>query len=115
MAKSQEDDFLDFANAKTMADLVADPDTPERLRVEIIQKLVAAKKSDNFFQTIYEQKLSFGKCPRCTHEGHWLVPEDELNKFGYVTHEVNAAVPEYTDETTCSRWAQSCKKHKIFP
>ena len=112
MAKKEEE-FLDIQNAKTLADLVADPDTEERLRIKIINKLVESKHTDNFFKTILDEKLSYGACPNCETKIHWLIPETELNKLGYVTHEINKQVPEFTDEKSCPKWQQSCSKHRI--
>lgn len=112
MAKKEED-FLDFQNVRVMADMVADQDTPESLRIKIINKLVESKSDNNFFKAIFDQKLSYGKCPKCHISSHWLIPEVELNKFGYVTREHFPEIPEYPDEKSCPKWQQSCVKKKI--
>lgn len=112
MAK-REEEFLDLANAKTLADLIADPDTKESTRIKIINKLVETKHSDNFFKTILEERLSEGKCPKCGHQNEWLIPEVELNKLGVVTYEKDPRVPKYNDEKSCPKWAQSCVKKRI--
>mgnify|MGYP001604114292 CR=1 FL=1 len=109
----KEEEFLDLANAKTLADLIADPDTSERIRIKIINKLVETKHSDNFFKTILEERLTEGSCPSCGLQTQWLIPEDELNKLGIVTHEIDKRVPQYTDEKSCVKWQQSCKKRKV--
>jgi len=83
----KNEDFLDAANADVIADMVSDPDTPDTLRVKMINKLLEARRSDNFFATMMMERLSFGACPECNHENHWLVPEDFLNQIGWVSHE----------------------------
>lgn len=106
-------DFLTEENARTIAELISDPDTLPSLRVKLIQKLLETTRSDNFFKTIFDHKMSFGKCPNCDHESHWLVPEVELNKMGWATHEKDKRVPQFTDSKICALWEQACRKKKI--
>jgi hypothetical protein len=106
-------DSYDMENAKVLADLVVDPETPEALRVKIIRKLLETIDRGNFFDTILNEKLSFGACPNCKHENHWVIPEDELNQMGWATHEKDDRVPRTTRVKDCSKWQQACKKKKI--
>ena len=111
MAKN--DDILDAANGQVLADMVADPDTPEHLRVQIINKILESRKNENFFATMLQERLSFGECPGCGHENHWLIPEDDLNQMGEVTHEKDPRVPRMTDIKSCPTWQEACKKKKV--
>lgn len=104
--------FLDAENAKVIADMIADPDTPDHLRVQMINRLLESKKSENFFSTMFEEKLSFGACPNCNHENHWLIPEDYLNQIGFVTHERDSRVKRTTGPQDCPKWMQACRKRK---
>lgn len=113
MPKAKEE-FLDQASAKTLADLLSDPETNETLRIRIINKLLQSVKSENFFQTIYNEKLSYGKCPKCSHENHWIIPEVELNKMGWVSNEQDDRISRFTDKKSCKKWEESCKKKKNF-
>lgn len=103
---------LDSENAKTIVDLIADPDTPESLRIKLIRKILETRHSDNFFKTMYEQKLSYGKCPNCRHENHWLIPEAELNRLGWVSSEQDSKVPKFANAEICPKWEQACSKRK---
>jgi hypothetical protein len=60
-----------------------------------------------------EEKMSFGGCPECGHENHWLIPEDALNKLGWVTTEKDPDVPEFTNSETCPEWEEACTKKRI--
>jgi hypothetical protein len=113
MAKKKKEDFLDAANAEVLADMVSDPDTPDHLRVRMINKLLEARKSENFFATMMEERLSYGACPNCQHETHWLVPENDLNQMGFVSHELDDRVKRNTTAEECPRWQQACKKKKV--
>lgn len=113
MGQNINEQFLDTENARVLADLLADPDTQESVRIAVIKKLLSSIHSDNFFQTIKDQKLDYGACPNCGHENHWLIPEVELNKMGYVTHEVDTRVSQFTTEKSCPKWQQACHKRKL--
>lgn len=112
MAKKPED-FLDASNANIIAEMVADPDTPDFLRVQMINKMLESRKSENFFASMFTEKLSFGACPNCQHETHWLIPETDLNQMGWVSHEKDSRVQRTTTEKDCSSWAEACSKKKI--
>lgn len=111
MGKANE--FLDTANAEIIAELISDPDTPDALRVSLINKLLESKKSDNFFVTMLEEKLSWGSCPSCEHMTHWLIPENDLNQMGFVSHELDPRVSRMTTAKDCPKWQESCKKKKV--
>lgn len=104
---------LDSANAAVLAEIVVEPFTPDPLRIQILNKLLEGMESDNFFDTIFAENLDLGECPNCGHLNHWLIPEDDLNKRGYVSHEQDARVPKTTKKDDCPQWQQACKKKKI--
>jgi hypothetical protein len=109
MAKNEH---LDAANAEVLADMIADPDTPDAKRVLMINKLLESRKSDTFFATMFTEKLSYGACPCCGHENHWLIPEDELNQIGEVTYKKDSRVLRETTMADCPRWQEACIKKK---
>lgn len=104
---------VDLENAKVMAELIVDPQTSDHLRVTIINKLLESGGDTDFFPTIFEEKMSHGQCPLCNHENHWLIPEDVLNKMGWVTSQEDLEVVELTDEASCAKWQEACKKKKV--
>ncbi len=100
-------------NTKILSELVVDPLTPDPLRVQIINKLLEGIDSSTFFQTIYQEALSRGECPECHHVNHWCIPEDELNRLGWVTHEQDDNVKRMTTALDCEQWQEACKKRKV--
>lgn len=104
---------IEKINAEVMADLVADHQTTESLRVKIITKLLDSREGQDFFKTIFEESLSFGECPCCSHKNHWAVPEDTLNQMGWVTHVKDPEVLAESNESSCSEFQEACKKKKI--
>lgn len=114
MAKDPLDlDHLDAQNAAVLAEIVVDPLTTDALRVSILNKLLEVVEGQTFFQTILRENLSFGACPSCGHENHWLVPEDELAQMKWITHEQDPRVHRETNKQLCNKWAESCKKKKV--
>ena len=114
MAKDPLDlDHLDAQNASVLAEIIVDPLTSDALRVSILNKLLEIVEGQTFFQTIMKEKLSFGACPGCGHENHWLVPEDTLAEMQWVTHERDPRVHRTTDKKSCPQWSEACKKKKI--
>ncbi len=103
---------LDEKNAEVLVELVCGPDISENLRISAMEKLVASKDNDNFFQTLFEEKLSYGSCPHCRHENHWMLPEDEANQMGWVSHDEDERVPEHTNAKSCPTFEQACKKKR---
>lgn len=108
-----EADVLNHANAKVLAELVADPKTTEQLRVRVLNKLLEAREGQSFFQTTFEENLSLGECPHCGHYNHWAVPEEDLGQMGYVSCEEDKRVPQTTDEEICPEFQQACIKKKL--
>lgn len=106
-------DSLETANAAVLAQIVVEPFTPDTLRVQILNKLLEGAESENFFDSIFAESLSLGDCPECGHTNHWLVPEDDLNRKGWVTSEKDDRVPRTTDRESCPEWQESCKKKRI--
>lgn len=109
----RDEELLDAAQARALADMIVEPTTPELLRVRMINKFIEARSGGNFFATIFREGLSKGKCPKCQHENHWLIPEEDLNQMGFVTHEQDSRVERTTDAEFCPKWQQSCKKKKV--
>jgi len=108
------DDKIGDANAQALVSILLDQDTPETTKMNVIAHLIAAKAGQDFFKTIFEEGLSFGECPKCQHKNHWIVPEDSLNKMGYVSSTKDPRVPEITDEKTCRDFREACKKKKVM-
>ena len=105
---------VDRSNAEVMADLVADSQTPDQLRVRIIEKLLDQREGQDFFKTMYEEGLSFGECPTCKHQNHWAIPEDVLNQMGWVSYEKDdRVISERVEEKDCNQFAEACKKKKV--
>lgn len=110
---AKESDTLDAQNAAVLAELVCDPLTTEHVRVQILNKLLENKRNDNFFVTMFNEQLSLGKCPKCEHKNHWLIPEDDLNQMGWVTHEKDKNVKRHTTAKDCPKYQEACSKKKI--
>lgn len=102
-------------NAQVLAELVVDPSTTTHLSVNILNKLLESYEHPNFFVTMFEENMSLGECPECGHQNHWLIPETQLNQFGYVTSEQDPRVPQNTDEHVCPDYHEACKKKKVLP
>ncbi len=104
---------LDEANAAVLVELITGANISENLRIMAMEKLTASKNNDSFFQTMLEEKLTYGECPHCNHKNHWAVPEEELNQMGYVSKDEDDRVPETTDEKICPEFQQACLKKKV--
>ena len=100
-------------NAEVLINMLMDPDTPPDLQVKVMLKLMAARHENTFFATMFREQVSFGACPNCSHENFWAVPEDELNKIGYVTHERDKRVKRNPKKADCAKWAEACPKKKL--
>ena len=96
-----------------LAELVADPKTTDILRVNIINRLLEETEGSSFFATMLQADISKGECPECGHEEHWLIPEDELNKLGIVTHKNDPRVPQVSSAETCGQYQEACIKRKV--
>ena len=110
----KKDALLTDDNAQVLADLVADPNTTDALRVKIITEFLQAKEGQDFFKTMFEDALSWGECPTCKHTNHWAVPENDLNQMGFITSEHDPNVPIETNKEICPTWHEACLKKKII-
>jgi hypothetical protein len=99
-------------NAKALTEILVDPATPESVRLQIINELNEAEKSNSFFETMFNELLTLGACPNCCHENHWLVPEDDLSQMGWVTPDKDKRVPKHTDKHSCPTYQEACSKKK---
>lgn len=104
---------LDEENAVVLAHIIVDDDTPDPQKVEAINKLLESKRDENFFNTMFEQLLSFGACPECGHENHWAIPENDLNQIGWVTAEKDERVKVHTTVDDCEQYQEACGKKKV--
>ncbi len=104
---------LNEANAAVLVELITAPNVTETLRISAMEKLTDSKEDQSFFRTMLEEKLTQGVCPKCEHKNHWLVPEEELNQMGYVSHDEDERVPETTNEESCPTFQQACLKKKV--
>ncbi len=104
---------FDEANAEVLTDMLVDPKTPESSRLQIINELNDNAKTSSFFEAMFMEELSLGKCPHCCHESHWLIPEDDLAQMGWVTPEKDPRVPRNTDIRICPEFAEACSKKRI--
>lgn len=109
--KKKIDDF-DEKNASALAAMLVDPTTSEAVRIQIINELNEAAKSDTFFEALFNETLSLGRCPHCAHQNHWLVPEDDLNQMGWVSSQKDPRVKRHTDANDCKEFAEACTKKK---
>lgn len=108
------DDSLDFdeENAQALAEMLADPVTSENIRLQIINSLLEDGKDSTFFETMFKELMSFGSCPYCDHENHFLIPEDDLNQMGWVTYEKDKRVPRNPTSKDCPEFQEACTKKK---
>lgn len=113
MAKKRLFDSLEKENAAALADMIVNPNTSDTLRVQILNKLLDQTDSENFFETIFGEGLTFGECPECGHENHWGVPEADLNTMGYVTHEIDERVKRATTAEDCPTYQEACSKKRV--
>lgn len=110
---SKKFDSLEKENAETLATLIVDPATSDNLRVQILNKLLDSTAADNFFETMLKEDLSYGECPYCGHKNHWLVPEEDMNRFGFVSYEEDPRVKRTTTAEDCPKWQEACSKKKV--
>ncbi|MCW4026129.1 MAG: hypothetical protein NWE76_01430 [Candidatus Bathyarchaeota archaeon] len=104
---------LNEANAAVLVELITAPNISESLRIQAMEKLTSSKEDQDFFRTLLEEGLTLGECPKCQHKNHWMIPEEELNQMGYVSHDEDERVPEHTDEHSCPEFQQACLKKKV--
>jgi len=111
--KSSKNTAFDEANAAVLAEMLASPDTSEAVRLQVINELNEASKSDTFFEAMFNEELSVGKCPHCKHKNHWLIPEDDLSQMGWVTSDEDPRAEKHTTIKTCEEYQESCSKKKV--
>lgn len=112
MADRETIDDFDQATAEALGELLADPQTSNAVRLQIINELLDEDKGQSFFDTIFKEEMSKGNCPSCNHENHWAIPEEELNIRGWITHEIDKRVKQHSNEETCKEFAEACSKKK---
>lgn len=100
-------------NANVLIELILAPDTPPHLQVRMMQKLIENKRENTFFTTMFTEMVTYGDCPNCGHNNHWGIPEEELNKIGYVTYQRDSRVKRNTKRDDCSKWGEACIKKKL--
>jgi hypothetical protein len=105
-------DGFDEANAQALAEMLMDPKTSAAVRLQIINELNEASRSQTFFEAMFNDELSVGRCPHCAHQNHWLVPEDVLNEMGYVSAEKDPRVKKQTSAVDCPQLQECCMKKK---
>lgn len=108
------DNLSDFhkENAEILLALALDESTTEHTRIQIFTKLLENKKDSNFFETMFRELMSYGPCPECGHENHWLIPEDDLNQMGYITSKHDPRVKAHTTADDCPEYQEACVKKK---
>lgn len=113
--KDRKGDLNDFHKdqASIMIELALDEMTTEHTRIAIFTKLLESKKDKTFFASMYDDKLSYGACPHCEHENHWLVPEVDLNQMGWITSEQDTRVKNHTTEEDCPDYQEACVVKKV--
>lgn len=115
MAKKKTDEqgiIFDEKNAEVLAEMLADPKTPEAVKLHIINELNEESKTRSFFETMFNEDLSLGECPCCGHEDHWLIPADDLAQMGYVVSQEDPRVKKHTTEEDCPEYAEACSKKR---
>lgn len=103
---------LNEKNAAVLVELITAPNVTETLRISAMEKLTANNDDTDFFRTMLEEKLSYGECPHCAHKNHFLIPEENLNIMGYVSHDEDERVPETTNIDSCPEFQECCLKKK---
>lgn len=104
---------VEDTNLSILAELVADPTTTEHLRVTIINKLLERREGHDFFRTMFEEGLSFGECPCCQYRTHWLIPEDILNNYDWVSFKKDKRVKQHPTAEDCPTYAEACTKKRV--
>jgi hypothetical protein len=112
VAKVAKIDDFDEQNAKALAEMLGDPSTAPQVRLQIISEILAASADNTFFETMFNEDISLAECPHCKHQNYWLIPEDDLNEMGFVSHEEDDRVHRHTTGETCEDYAEACSKKK---
>ena len=104
---------FDEKNADALTDMLTDQQTSEAVRLQIVNELIEESKDETFFETMFAELLSEGECPCCGHKNHWLIPEDELNIMGWVSHEKDPRVLRHTTVKDCPTYQECCSKKRV--
>jgi hypothetical protein len=110
--KGLMDDF-DEQNAAALAEMLADPQTSEAVRLQIINEILESERGASFFDLMVQESMTLGNCPNCKHRNHWLVPEEELNIRGWITHEEDSRCHQHTNEEICPEFSEACMKKRV--
>ena len=112
--KSKKVLALEEANAAVLVEIIVGANISENLRISAMDKLLGDREGgETFFRTMFDEKLTYGTCPHCQHENHWMIPEEQLNMMGWVSHKEDERVPETTDIDSCPEFQQACLKKRI--
>jgi len=111
LIEHKSDDF-DTANAEVLIELLQDPVTSESVRLMVINEILENTKDTSFWETMMRENLDLAKCPNCSHENHWLIPEDDLNVMSWVSSEQDIRVKTHTTVDDCPKYQESCSKKK---
>jgi hypothetical protein len=111
--KSEFANSFDDENARALAEMLSDPVTSENVRLQIINEILEKERDETFFETIFREMLSYAPCPFCDHKSHWMVPEDDLNQFGWVTSQEDDRVPRNPTIRDCVEFQECCQKKRV--
>lgn len=105
-----DDKLSDFhqEQAAILLELALDEMTTEHTRIQVFTKLLETKKDRDFFDAMLKEKLSYGACPECGHENHWLIPENDLNQRNYLTSAHDSRVKNHTTAEDCPEFQEAC-------
>lgn len=99
-------------NERTLADLLTSGKVTTHQQVKIMNKLLEGRKHEGFFEVMFHEKMSLTGCPNCGHQNHWFIPEDVLNRMGWVTAYKDAKVKLATTAEDCPKYQEACVKRK---
>lgn len=110
--KNNKQDDFDEANAQVLIEMLMDPNTTEAVRLKIVTEILDQSKDTSFWELMFQENMTLAKCPKCNHENHWLIPEEELSIMGWVTTEKDSRVPRHTNSEVCLTYEEACSKKK---
>jgi hypothetical protein len=102
-------------NARVLAELVVDPTTTPATQLKILNKLMEGTSNKDFFVTMFEEAMTRGTCPKCKHENHWFIPDEQLSQMGWVTHKEDERVHRSVTSEDCKEFGEACRKKKCHP
>jgi len=106
---------LETANAEVLVEIALSNEggVSEALKMKVYEKLMGSKEGQSFFKTMLEEALTWGECPHCKHENHWLIPEEDLSQMGFVSYKEDPRCDKQHDAKTCPEYQQAHWKKKI--